>query len=54
MKTFKFLLPVIAFLFCFNFVSAQEMKAEKYENIEWYNILYVINGRMEKPMMPRG
>ncbi len=41
MKTFKFLLPVIAFLFCFSFASAQELKAEKYENLEWYNILYL-------------
>lgn len=41
MKTLKLLLPVFALLFCFNFVSAQEMTAEKYDNLEWYNIHYV-------------
>lgn len=34
------LLPAIAFIFCFNVLSAQEMKAEKHENIEWYSISY--------------
>lgn len=33
-------MPVIALLFCFNFLSAQEMTAEKYENLEWYTISY--------------
>lgn len=41
MKTFKILLPVIAFLFCFSQVPAQEMKAEKYENLEWYSISFI-------------
>lgn len=40
MKTFKFLLSVIAFLFCFNFGTAQEIKAEKHENLKWYTITY--------------
>lgn len=40
MKPFKSLLLGFAFLFCFSFVSAQEMKAEKYENLEWYTISY--------------
>lgn len=40
MKTLRLLLPVFALLFCFNFVSAQEMTAEKHENLEWYTISY--------------
>lgn len=40
MKMFRNILPVIALLFCFNFAAAQEMKAEKYENLEWYTITY--------------
>ena len=41
MKTLKNLLPVIALLLCFNFSSAQEMTAEKYENLEWYTITLI-------------
>ena len=49
MKTLKNLLPVIAFILCFNFSSAQEMTAEKYDNLEWYTVMFVKfeNGKME-------
>lgn len=41
MKTFRSLIPAIALVFCFNFLSAQEMTAKKYENAQWYTVDYV-------------
>lgn len=49
MKTFKNLLPVVALVFCFNFLSAQEMTAKKYDNLQWYVVTLVNfeDGKME-------
>lgn len=49
MRTLKNLLPVIALLLCFNFSSAQEMTAEKYENLDWYTVTFLKyeDGKME-------
>lgn len=41
MKTFKNLLPAVALIFCFNFLSAQEMTAKKYENLQWYVVTLI-------------
>ncbi len=40
MKTFKKLLPAVFILFYVIPLSAQEMKAERHENSEWYTITY--------------
>ncbi|MBZ9728068.1 hypothetical protein LB467_00045 [Salegentibacter sp. JZCK2] len=40
MKNFKIVFPLIALFFCFNILSAQEMTAEKHENLKWYTITY--------------
>lgn len=40
MKHFKILLPLFALFFSFNFLSAQEMTAEKHKNLKWYTITY--------------
>lgn len=52
MKTFKNLLPVLALLFCFNFSFAQEVTAERYENVEFYSITFFKweNGKREDAM----
>lgn len=38
MKTFRNLVPIIAFLCCFNFSSGQEVQPEKFENVEFYSV----------------
>lgn len=40
MKTLKILLPLFTLLFCFNLISAQEMTAEKYKNVDWYSVTF--------------
>ncbi len=49
MKTVKKLLPVIVFFLCINIISAQEMTAKKYDNLQWYNVVFVKfeNGKLD-------
>ena len=49
MKTLKNLLPALAFLLCINLVSAQELTAKKFENLQWYYITFLKfeNGKAE-------
>ncbi len=49
MKTFKKLVPLLAFIFCFNLLQAQELKAKKHENLKWYYVSLVKfeDGKME-------
>lgn len=49
MKTLKHFLPAIALLLCINLTSAQEVKAEKYDNLKWYTVTFIKfeDGKME-------
>lgn len=38
MKTFQNLVPILAFLCCFYPSSGQEVKAEKFENVEFFSV----------------
>lgn len=41
MRSIKFLVLTLALVFSVNMLSAQEMEAKKYDNPEWYRIVYV-------------
>ncbi len=49
MKTFRNVLPVLAVFLFFNFASAQDIAAEKFENVEFYTITFFKweEGKME-------